>query len=200
MMAERRAYHHGDLRAALTRLAGERIAESGVETISVRALAREAGVAHRAAYQHFPDKDALVAAVLTQGYERLEEKLSAAAGSAKAPDKKLIAIACAYAAFAFAEPNMFLAMTGPRLNQAGQFPDLEAALRRNWRLITEPVGAGVDSGVFGIGDTHAAAAIYWGGLQGVIAQAVLKRIKLKAAEREAFFQTVAERLVASLKS
>ena len=198
-MGEKRSYHHGDLRAALIRLAGEHIAEAGAEAISVRALAREAGVAHRAAYQHFPDKDALVAAVLAEAYERLEEKLIAAAASARAPDKKLIAIARAYAAYAFAEPNMFLAMTGPRLNEAGRFPDLEAALRRGWALITEAVGDGVDSGAFGIGDKHAAAAIYWGGLQGVIAQAVLNRIKLKAAERDAFFQTVAERLVASLK-
>lgn len=198
-MSNQRAYHHGDLRATLIQLAGAQITKEGVETISVRALAREAGVAHRAAYQHFPDKDALVAAVLAEGYDRLEKRLSAAVASLKKPEDQLIAIGKAYAAFAFAEANMFLAMSGPRLNQAGEFPDLEAALRRSWRLITEPIGQGVESGVFGIGDRNAAAAIFWGGLQGVIAQAVLNRIKLKAAERTAFFETVSRRLVGALK-
>jgi AcrR family transcriptional regulator len=199
-MGKARAYHHGDLRSTLVALADEQIASAGVETISVRALARAAGVAHRAAYQHFPDKDALVAAALAQGYQRLEERLSAVIGKATPPEEQLIAIAKAYADFAHDEPNMFLAMTGPRINQAGGFGELEAALGRNWRLIVGPINEGVDSGVFGVSDKHAAAAIFWGGLQGVITQAVLSRIKLKPAERRDFFDLAARRLAAALKT
>ncbi|NOX82228.1 MAG: TetR/AcrR family transcriptional regulator [Alphaproteobacteria bacterium] len=199
-MGKARAYHHGDLRSTLVALADEEIASAGVETISVRALSRAAGVAHRAAYQHFPDKDALVAAALAQGYQRLEERLSAVIGKATPPEEQLIAIAKAYADFAHDEPNMFLAMTGPRINQAGGFVELEAALRRNWRLIVRPINEGVDSGVFGVSDKHAAAAIFWGGLQGVITQAVLNRIKLKPEERRGFFDLAARRLVAALKT
>lgn len=198
-MADASSYHHGDLRNALINLATERIAADGVDAISVRALAREAGVAHRAAYQHFADKEALIAAAITAGYERLHTRLQKALAGAAGHDDTLKRFAVAYAAFAFDEPQMFLAMTGPRINKGGSYPELEAGLRRNWRLVTEPVSAGVAEGRY-IADKHLAAALYWGGLQGVISQCVLERIKLKTSERKAFFVNVGERLVASLKA
>jgi len=198
-MGKERAYHHGDLRATLLRLTIEKIAKEGVDKISVRALAREAGVAHRAAYQHFPDKDALVAAALSDGYAMLETRLAAVADETASPVERLIAIAKVLAVFAYDHQNMFLAMTGPRINQKGDFPELEAALGRNWRLVVAPIAQGVASGDFGIGDKNAAAAIFWGGLQGVITQSLLGRIKLDPSERDAFFETVGIRLVAALK-
>ncbi len=193
-------YHHGDLRAALIKLAGEQIAASGVQSVSVRALATEAGVAHRAAYQHFPDKDGLVAAVLAAAYERLAMRMEKAARKAAAPEEKLLAAALAYADFAFAEPNMFLAMSGPRINEAGEHKDLEASLSKAWRHIAGPVGVAVESGVFTVEDRRTAAAIFWGGLQGVLSQAILNRLKLKASERKAFMRRAAERLIAGLKA
>ncbi|MEO1251560.1 MAG: helix-turn-helix domain-containing protein [Pseudomonadota bacterium] len=201
-MADASSYHHGDLRNALLKLATARIAKDGVDAVSVRALAREAGVAHRAAYQHFADKEALIAAAITAAYERLRRRLEKALKGADGPDdheEALTRIAVAYAAFAFAEPQMFLAMTGPRLNTSGAYPELEAALRRSWRLVTTPISEGAAAGRF-IADGHLAAALYWGGLQGVISQCVVGRIKLKASERKAFFMRVGERLVASLKA
>lgn len=198
-MADASSYHHGDLRNTLLLLATERIAQDGVEAISVRALARDAGVAHRAAYQHFADKEALIAAAITSGYERLHKRLQRALKGAADYEETLTRFAVAYAAFAFEEPQMFLAMTGPRINESGAYPELETALRQGWRLVTEPIEKGADDGVF-ISDTHLAAALYWGGLQGVISQCVLERIKLKRSERKAFFTRVGARLVASLKS
>ena len=198
-MADASSYHHGDLRNTLIDLATERIAADGVEAVSVRALAREAGVAHRAAYQHFADKEALIAAAITAGYERLHARLHKALAGAAGDDDALKRFAVAYAVFAFDEPQMFLGMTGPRINKGGAYPELEAALRRNWRLVTEPVSAGVAEGRY-LADKHLAAALYWGGLQGVITQCVLERIKLKTSERKAFFASIGERLVASLKA
>lgn len=195
-----RPYHHGDLSAALVRLAERHIAREGVETLSVRALAREAGVAHRAAYQHFPDKDALIAAVLAEAYARLEARIGIEVGSAKAPDRVLARVAAAYAGFAFDEPNMVLAMTGPRINESGAHKALEAAIAACWRHVAGPVAQGVEAGLFTLKDKRAAAALFWCGLSGVLTQAVLGRLKLKPAEREAFIATVAERLIAGLKS
>jgi AcrR family transcriptional regulator len=192
-----RPYHHGDLRAALIALAEAHIAEHGVESLSVRALAREAGVAHRAAYQHFPDKDGLIAAALTQAYGRLEARLARC--NAEAPDEALKNVAEAYAGFAFDEPNMFLAMAGPRVNVSGDHKALEAAIASSWRHVTAPIEKGAASGLFTLGDKRAAAALFWCGLSGVLTQAVLGRLKLKPSERVAFVGVVADRLVAGLK-
>lgn len=196
----RRAYHHGDLRATLIALATAHIAREGVETLSVRALAKEAGVAHRAAYQHFPDKDGLIAAVLTDAYAALAERCAAATADADTVEARLLAAARAYADFAAQSPQLFLAMTGPRVNQSGEHKELEAALARAWRYIAGPIGEGVDAGLFTLADKRAAAAIFWGGLVGVLTQAALGRLKLKAAERAAFVEVVAERLIAGLKA
>jgi AcrR family transcriptional regulator len=196
----KRAYHHGDLRATLIALATAHIAREGVETLSVRALAKEAGVAHRAAYQHFPDRDGLIAAVMTDAYAALTERCASAAADAKTVEARLQAAARAYADFAAESPQLFLAMTGPRVNQSGEHKELEAALARAWRYIAGPIGEGVDAGLFTLADKRAAAAIFWGGLVGVLSQAALGRLKLKAAERAAFIDVVAWRLIAGLKA
>ena len=190
-------YHHGDLRTELVALATTEIAQNGLEGLSVRALARDAGVAHRAAYQHFPDKSALIAAVLRGGFLRLTACLTGGE-EVISPKNRLRRIAKAYSTFAFDEPNLFLAMTGPRINQSGTYPDLEKAIFLSWQPVTDAVRDGVEAGDFTLKDKHAVAAIFWGGLQGVLTQALLKRLKIKPTDREKFFQTVAERLIAGL--
>ncbi len=191
-------YHHGSLRQTLIDLASDHIAHDGVDSLSVRALARSAGVAHRAAYQHFPDRDALVAAVLAAGYLRLAERCDKAVRPRASWDARLEAVARAYSDFAFDEPQLFIAMTGPRVNSGGAYLDLETALGRAWRHIAEPISAGITSGEITINDKRAAAAIFWGGLQGVLFQAILNRLKLKPAERRTFMRLVAKRLIAGL--
>lgn len=193
-----RPYHHGDLRATLIVVAGAHIAREGVETLSVRALAKEVGVAHRAAYQHFPDKDALIAAVFVEAYGRLDTRIGDIGDLT--PEATLMQVARALAAFAGDEPKMFLAMTGPRINQSGAHETLEAAIAKSWRHVAAPIGDGVDCGTFKTRDKRAAAALFWGGLTGVLTQAALGRLKVKPSERAAFFDDVARRLIAGLKA
>src|SRR3954471_15410736 len=69
-MAKER-YHHGDLRRALLVGAAEAIAESGPAALSLRDLARRAGVSHAAPTHHFGDKAGLLTAVAAEGFEQL---------------------------------------------------------------------------------------------------------------------------------
>src|SRR6195952_3310890 len=74
-VASQRPYHHGDLSRALV-LAGRRILESqGPSALSLRAVAREAGVSPAAPYHHFKDKSELLIAVADQGFKELAEHL-----------------------------------------------------------------------------------------------------------------------------
>lgn len=198
-MSAANSYHHGDLRAELIRLAAAEIAANGVDALSVRALARDAGVAHRAAYQHFPDKDALIAAALTEAYQRLAARLAKIDGDGS-PPRRLASAGAALVDFATREPQMFLAMTGPRVNRSGAHKDLEKAIAAAWRYITGPIADGVADGTFQLADKTAAAALFWGGLQGVLAQAALGRLKVKASARNAFFDTIINGLIAGLKA
>jgi len=70
-----RPYHHGDLRPALLRAAVEAIGQVGPAAMSLREVARRAGVSHAAAAYHFGDKAGLLTAVAAQGYRMLTEEL-----------------------------------------------------------------------------------------------------------------------------
>ncbi len=63
--------HHGDLRKALIAAALDLVAESTAEEVTLRAVARKAGVSAAAPYHHFADKDALLAAVARDGFDSL---------------------------------------------------------------------------------------------------------------------------------
>src|ERR1700693_4431431 len=82
----KRAYHHGDLAAALLRAAGNILEKEGVEALKLRAVARRAGVSHNAPYRHFPESEALLAALAVEGFEALgaAQSTAAAAGGLRA--------------------------------------------------------------------------------------------------------------------
>ena len=80
--AERAAYHHGDLPRAFVAAALELIAREGAEALTLRRVARAVGVNHAAAYRHFDDKEALLAAVAEQGFVTLAERMTAALADA----------------------------------------------------------------------------------------------------------------------
>src|SRR5688500_9283866 len=95
-------YHHGDLRRALVDSALEILEEGG--ELSLRAVARRAGVSHTAPYHHFRDRRRLVAAVATEGLLALRDAL-AGAGSPGEPLSRLLECGVAYVRFAVGNPR-----------------------------------------------------------------------------------------------
>jgi AcrR family transcriptional regulator len=102
-------YHHGDLRAACLRAARELLEEDGSAALSLRAVARRAGVSATAPYRHYADRDALVSAVAAEGYRDLAQHLAEAHPAPSTPDE-LAAVAVAYVQFALEHPALFRAM------------------------------------------------------------------------------------------
>jgi AcrR family transcriptional regulator len=72
---DRPSYHHGDLRAVILREAARLVAERGADRVSLRELARGAGVSHAAPAHHFTDRRGLFTAVATQGFRLLAQAL-----------------------------------------------------------------------------------------------------------------------------
>ncbi|MGW0580756.1 TetR/AcrR family transcriptional regulator [Streptomyces sp. NPDC002920] len=99
-MSESRPYHHGSLRAVLLENAERALREKGVDALSLRELAREAGVSPRAPGRHFTDKQALLNELVLMGYERLGQGLLATDDPALPLEPRLMAFARAYLGFA----------------------------------------------------------------------------------------------------
>ena len=109
MSTSKATYHHGDLRAALVQAAMELLQEGGETDLSLRAVARRAGVSPAAPYRHYADREALVSTVSAVGYRELAERLAAAHPSPSTPEQ-LARVAIAYVQFALQRPALFRIM------------------------------------------------------------------------------------------
>jgi AcrR family transcriptional regulator len=107
--AEARPYHHGDLRRALVDAARRILEAEGPTALSLRAVAREAGVSPAAPYHHFKDKAELLDAVAAQGWEILDQMMAEARDRAETRDK-LLALGIAYVCFARDNPALYRVM------------------------------------------------------------------------------------------
>jgi AcrR family transcriptional regulator len=106
-----RPYHHGNLRPALLRAAVEAIGQAGPTAMSLREVARRAGVSHAAAAYHFGDKAGLLTAVAVQGYHLLTDELR----SARDADLGFLEMGVAYVRFAVRHRAHFEVMYRPEL-------------------------------------------------------------------------------------
>src|SRR4030088_2782669 len=125
---KRDTFRHGNLPEALVNAALERLEAEGVESISLRELARDAGVNHRAVYRHFPDKLSLLALVAETGWKRLGQRGNKSTAGKAPGEPALIAGGIGFFLFARDCPNLFHLMAGARINTEDKFPDLDAAV------------------------------------------------------------------------
>jgi len=130
----RDGYHHGDLRAALVRAAGEAVEAGGPQAVSLRDLAKTLGVSTAAPYRHFADRRALLAEVAARGFADL---LADYARAAEAPDPTaaLRQTARAYLGLAFERPGLFRLMFDSDLLGPGAPPALLEAARAAWEAL-----------------------------------------------------------------
>src|SRR6201991_1039006 len=83
-----RGYHHGDLRNGLLEAARAILEEEPLAALSLRAVARRAGVSHAAPYRHFPNHEALLVELVTEGFAELRQSIvTAVAGPAQEIDR-----------------------------------------------------------------------------------------------------------------
>ncbi|MFJ6426137.1 TetR/AcrR family transcriptional regulator [Streptomyces hydrogenans] len=159
-MSQNSTYHHGDLRAACLRAARELLEEDGSAGLSLRAVARRAGVSATAPYRHYADREALVSAVAAEGYRELAEHLSAASPAPSTPDD-LAAVAVAYVRFALEHPALFRAMFAEPCDPTSEERVAATA------AISEYVQGIVRDAFPGVDDTNALSTTVWALVHGL---------------------------------
>ncbi|MEO0383628.1 MAG: TetR/AcrR family transcriptional regulator [Pseudomonadota bacterium] len=175
MTDDKLPYHHGDLREVLVNRAIDQVEQDGLTKLSLRKIAADVGVSHNAPYMHFANKDALLVAVVAEGFALLRAAIAEAGGTEelRAEDwqRHVKAGFAAYVHFARLRPRLYAFMhqplgaaptqgdgTADALQQAGP-----AALTR----LAGTLATGQRLGLVRSGDPSAQALWVWATLHGL---------------------------------
>ncbi|MBR0696301.1 TetR/AcrR family transcriptional regulator [Bradyrhizobium lablabi] len=133
-------YHHGDLHEALLKAAERVLERDGLAGLTLRAVAREAGVSHAAPTHHFGDLTGLVSELAAIGFRQFNDAMIAAGATGSTPAEKGMARAKAYIAYAQAHPGMYgLMFRTERLDMSR--PSLHEAASASFAGLAGAVGA-----------------------------------------------------------
>lgn len=116
-------YHHGNLKEALLESALILLKETGVEALTLREVARRAGVSPGAPYHHFKDKAELVQALAQKSLETLDHLSREAVEDKASATEKLHAVGVAYVMYALEHSAEFSVMFRPGMGARPLFPE-----------------------------------------------------------------------------
>jgi AcrR family transcriptional regulator len=133
----RRPYHHGDLKAAMLSASERILHEEGIEALTLRRAAREAGASHAAPKNHFGDLTGLLSELAALGYEKISDVIRAQP-SGGSEGERLLALGRGYMEFARENAAMFLLMfRSHRLDHSN--PNLKEAIRGAFDVLISTV-------------------------------------------------------------
>lgn len=118
------AYHHGDARTALLAAAASMLERQGAAGLSLRGVAEAAGLSRQAPYNHFANKEAMLAELVGDGFAELVRRMNATINAE--PFARLVAAADAYIEFGTEQTALFRLMFARELVDVRRYPDVQA--------------------------------------------------------------------------
>ena len=157
---------HGgrDLRSELLRTSRELLDEAGPSALSMREVARRAGCTHQAPYHYFANREAILAALVCEGFDELADRLAVAHDGLGSADLHAVLVASgnAYVEFALRRPGVFRVMFRPDVCDPERFPEVVQAGQRARRELARLAEA-----VMGDGAQVEAEVLIWSGVHGL---------------------------------
>jgi AcrR family transcriptional regulator len=185
-MPKKPSYHHGDLKNALIEAGADVLAREGVAALSLRRVAQKAGVSHAAPYAHFTDKQALIAAISTEGYRRLYEAMSDVIERfAEDPGRQLMEGAWAYVQFAQNAPDHFKVTMSGVVERQKEYPAFVEMSQRNLALLVRVVEACQGAGVLRKGPPELVALSVWSVVHGFVSLLLEQQIPHTVLDQKA---------------
>jgi AcrR family transcriptional regulator len=159
-------YHHGNLRLALLNAARELAAENTIDSITLREVARRAGVSHAAPYHHFADKRALLRALAIDAFSELDTQIKAKWQTD--PIQNLNAIGMVYVQFALSHPTEFRFMFRKNLCEPIGTPDeLTETANGIFEMLISTIRTMQETGLASAGNPQELALIVWSTIHGL---------------------------------
>ena len=181
-------YHHGDLKNALIKAGVEILEEEGIGGLSLRKVAKQAGVSHAAPYSHFADKQALIAAISTEGFKQLYVQIESVHETYREdPETLLIETAWTYVQFALNAPDRFKLMFSSVLEKEKEYAEFVEISQENFSQLVKIVEKCQQAGILKSGASDVVAVSVWSTvhgftsllLEGQISHTVLEKASLK---------------------
>ena len=147
----------------------EIISKEGLAGLSLRKVAKKAGVSHAAPYAHFADKQALIAAISTEGYHRLYDQLTAAVAINEGdPQRILVEAGWSYVQFALNDPQRFKVMFSGILEQEKDYPEFREMALKSFELLVTLVKGCQAAGLLAPDPADMVAVRLWSVVHGFI--------------------------------
>ena len=164
-------YHHGDLKNALINAGIAILAEEGAGALSLRKVARRAGVSHAAPYAHFADKQTLIAAIAADGHRQIYDRLTVVMKNDAGDVLSLFLHAVwAYVQFGLDSPAHYQVTFSGVIQDEHSYPEFVELSQRNLNLLKEIVEQCRSAGILaeeGV-DVDVQAAVLWGLIHGMV--------------------------------
>lgn len=122
-----RPYHHGQLGPALRASARAILEMEGLPGLSLRSVARRAGVSHTAPYRHYASREALLADIACEGIAELRAELAQAAATPADKPERIVRFATVYLRFAARHPGLIRLIFGAEFHNRANFSALSDA-------------------------------------------------------------------------
>jgi AcrR family transcriptional regulator len=162
-------YHHGDLKNALIEAGIEILSKEGVPGLSLRKVAQKAGVSHAAPYAHFKDKQALIAAISTEGHKKFHAMIKQV--MEEHPDdplRQFVETAWAYVVFGLDESAHFRITFSSAVEKERDYPALVEMIRRNFALLRELIMRCQVAEILDPGEPDLVSVGVWGLVHGFV--------------------------------
>lgn len=166
-------YHHGNLKNALIQAGAEILSKEGVAGLTLRKVAKRAGVSHSAPYAHFKDRQSLIAAISTEGFRQLYDELGAVVlAHADDPREQLVEAAWSYVQFALNNTDTFKIMFSGVLEKEKDYPAFVEISGQTFERVLSIVRNCQNAGILRPGPSELVAISLWGQVHGIISLAL----------------------------
>jgi AcrR family transcriptional regulator len=156
-----------DFRDRLCEAAERLFSERGPDAVTMRQLASELGVSPMTPYRYFEDKDDILAAVRTNGFNRFAEALETARESTNGARARGHAVGLAYVTFAIEHPHSYRLMFDFNQPHVEKYPELVAAGQRAQKTMTGYIKDAFDEGLMA-GDPQQIGLMFWAAIHGAV--------------------------------
>jgi AcrR family transcriptional regulator len=183
-MPKKKSYHHGDLKNALIEAGADILSNEGVSALSLRKVAQKAGVSHAAPYAHFADKQALIAAISTEGYKKLYAQIAQVAERYRSdPLRRFVEASWAYVQFALDEPDQFKVTLSGMIEKEQDYPAFVETAKQTFNLVVDIVTQCQQAGFLRKGAADLTAVSVWALIHGFVSLLLENQISHTVLDR-----------------